>query len=299
MGPKKKLLTISISSTALFDLSESERVYREEGLEAYRNYQITAEDEVLQPGEGFALVKKILNINTFFKEPRVEVILLSRNSADTGLRVFNSIAAHNLGITRAAFCSGKSPYRYTAAFGSDLFLSTNSDDVRGALEQGVPSATLLSRPGEGPKGANESLNIAFDADAVLFSDEAEKVFQKRGLRAFSQHESDRASEALGRGPFKSFLEALHTLQKEFPEGESPIRTTLVTARSAPAHERIIRTLRYWDIRLDESLFLGGMDKTEFLKNFGADIFFDDLQSNCDRAADYLLSGHVPHGVAND
>jgi len=303
MSETLKPLTVAISSTALFDLTESNNIYVEQGLEAYRRYQIAHEDSVLERGDGFDLVEKLLNINNLFDKPRVEIILLSRNSADTGLRVFNSIRAHNLSITRAAFCGGHSPYRYIHAYGGDLFLSTDAEDVRCALEQNVAAAQLMSRyRGHQTKQESpdrQSLKLAFDGDAVLFSDEAEQVYQADGLAAFSASELSQAQQPLGGGPFKSFLRALHQLQQEFPEGESPIRTALVTARSAPAHERVIRTLREWDIRLDESLFLGGMDKTEFLTAFGADIFFDDHPVHCERAAELVATGHVPHGITNN
>jgi len=297
--PEVKPLSVAISSTALFDLSESNAIYEEQGLEAYRRYQIAHEDTVLAPGDGYSLVEKLLNINKLLGKPRVEVVLLSRNSADTGLRVFNSISAYQLDITRAAFCGGESPYRYISAFGCDLFLSTYAQDVRQALEQNVAAAMLLGRfrkSGDSPD--NSVLRLAFDGDAVLFSDEAERVYQNAGLDAFSASETAQAQQPVGGGPFKAFLAALHRLQQEFPEGQSPIRSALVTARGAPAHERVIRTLRDWDIRLDESLFLGGMDKTEFLRGFGADIFFDDQSSHCERAADHVATGHVPHGVMN-
>ena len=291
------ILTVAISSTALFDLSASNDIYLEQGLEAYRRYQIGQEETILEPGEGYGLVEKLLNINKILGNPRVEVILLSRNSADTGLRVFNSIRAHGLDITRAAFCGGASPYRYIGAFGCDLFLSTEPDDVRQALGQGVAAASLLGR--SRARGQSELLKLAFDGDSVLFSDEAEQVYQSDGLDAFAASEAARAQQPLAGGPFKAFLDALQHLQKEFPAGESPIRTALVTARGAPAHERVIRTLRAWDIRLDESLFLGGMDKTSFLRAFEADIFFDDQAAHCERAADHVPSAHVPHGVANE
>lgn len=291
-------LTIAISSTALFDLSASDRIYREEGLAAYRQYQIDQEDEILSPGEGFSLVKKLLNINHLLNKSRVEVILLSRNSADTGLRVFNSIKHFELDISRAAFCGGQSPYRYIRAFDCDLFLSTDGGDVRQALEQNVAAAMLLGQS-SGDTSIDEPLRLAFDGDSVLFSDEAERIYQSEGLDAFSESEEEHAQKPLAGGPFKPFLSALQHLQREFPEGESPIRTALVTARGAPAHERVIRTLRAWDIRLDESLFLGGIEKTDFLRAFDADIFFDDQSAHCERAAPHIATGHVPHGIAND
>ena len=297
-------LTIAISSRALFDLDESNRVYDEDGLEAYRRYQIAHEDMTLDRGEAFFFVQKFLNINKILDKHRVEVILLSRNSADTGLRIFHSIKAYGLDITRAAFCGGESPYRYIQAFGGSLFLSTQADDVAHALEHGVAAATLLGGSGESATGkvrdpAGEQLRLAFDGDSVLFSDEAEQVYQSEGLEAFAETEAAAAGDALEGGPFKDFLRALHELQREFPEDQCPIRTALVTARSAPAHERVIRTLRAWDVRLDESLFLGGMEKTEFLRAFGADVFFDDQSQHCERASPHVVSGHVPHGVVNN
>ncbi|WP_111641734.1 5'-nucleotidase [Marinimicrobium alkaliphilum] len=290
-------LVIAISSRALFNLNESHRVFESEGLEAYSQYQIDHEDQVLEPGDAFPMVQKLLRLNDHLDgDPRVEVILLSRNSADTGLRVFNSIEHYGLPITRAAFCSGNSPYRYISAFGCHLFLSTDSEDVRHALDQGVAAATLM--PSGARHGNDDQLRFAFDGDAVLFSDEAEQIFKSQGLNAFTESEKASAKTPLSGGPFKAFLSALHGLQSEFSEARCPIRTALVTARSAPAHERVIRTLRAWNIRIDESMFLGGLPKGEFLKAYGADVFFDDQQTHCDSASEHVATGHVPHGVAN-
>lgn len=291
-------LTVAISSSALFDLSESHAVYTKEGLEAYGRYQIEHEDVPLETGEAFPLVQKLLRINQTKKgHDRVEIILLSRNSADTGLRVFNSIQHHNLDISRAAFCSGESPHRYVSAFGSHLFLSTDADDVREALDNGIAAATLLTKGSR--QTDNEILRFAFDGDAVLFSDEAERVYKEDGLEAFAASEQKSAHTPLTGGPFRQFLAALQTLQAEFSRDDCPIRTALFTARSAPAHERVIRTLRAWNIRIDESLFLGGMPKAEFLRAYGADVFFDDQQGHCDLASEHVATGHVPHGVANE
>lgn len=290
-------LIIAISSRALFNLDASHEVYESEGLEAYQQYQIRHEEQPLEPGEAFPLVHKLLALNSRLGgNRRVEVILLSRNSADTGLRVFNSIQHHNLDISRAAFCGGQSPYRYINAFGSHLFLSTHAEDVRNALENGVAAATLVSNQARG--NDDDTLRFAFDGDAVLFSDEAERVYKSEGLDAFAASERAAAHEPLSGGPFKAFLAALQQLQSEFPPDGSPIRTALVTARSAPAHERVIRTLRAWNIRLDESIFLGGLDKGEFLRSFRADVFFDDQLTHCDSASSHVATGHVPHGIAN-
>ena len=279
-------------------MKESHEIYESQGVAAYSKYQREHEDDVLEPGEAFPLVTKLLRINEKLGgEPRVEVILLSRNSADTGLRVFNSIAHHGLNITRAAFSGGNSPYRYVSAFACHLFLSTNAQDVRSALDSGMAAATLL--PSQKSISESDELRFAFDGDAVLFSDASERIFKERGLDAFTANEKAEARMPLDAGPFKKFLQTLHSLQAEFPIDECPIRTALVTARAAPAHERVVRTLREWGIRIDESLFLGGLSKGDFLKSFGADVFFDDQQVHCSSASEHVATGHVPHGVANE
>ncbi len=296
-------LVVATSSRALFDLDEAHRVFEEEGVDAYHEYQIAHEDEILQPGVAFPLVRKLLGLNEVFAgKVKVEVVLLSRNSADTGLRVFNSIAHHGLDITRAAFTGGRSPFEYASVLGAHLFLSAEPDDVARALEAGVAAAAIAPGPVAQAKGGvdqeSEQLRIAFDGDAVLFSDEAERVYRERGLAAFEESEKAAAHEPLGAGPFRRFLEVLHRMQTLAEDGTSPIRTALVTARGAPAHERVIRTLRAWDIRIDEALFLGGLDKSDFLRAFKADIFFDDHSGHVTSAARYVPAGHVPHGVAN-
>jgi len=292
-----KKLTVGISSMALFDLVESNKVFETEGKEAYCSYQIKHEDEVLDPGVAYPLVKKLLSLNKRSSDALVEVVLLSRNSADTGLRIFNSIREHNLDIKRAAFTGGQTPFAYISAFEVDLFLSTTPDDVRQALDAGHAAATILS--GKGSDSENDQLRIAFDGDAVIFSDESERIYKEKGLEAFTENEQLSAKKPMSGGPFKSFLSALHSLQSHFTEDDSPVRTALVTARSAPAHERVVRTLRTWGIRIDEALFLGGLNKGEFLKSFGADIFFDDQQTHCESASEHVATGHVPHGVANE
>jgi 5'-nucleotidase len=289
-------LVVAISSRALFDLNESHRIYTESGVDAYHRYQVAHEDEVLAPGPAFALVKKLLLLNRSDNQ-YVEVILLSRNSADTGLRVFNAIKHYGLDISRAAFTKGEPTSRYVPAFGAHLFLSADTDDVRRVLTDGYAAATIV--PSTVGKNETNDLRIAFDGDAVLFSDEAERVYQKSGLAAFSQSETDAALQPLSGGPFKEFLAGLHRIQSDFAADQSPIRTALVTARSAPAHERVIRTLRAWNIRIDEALFLGGLDKGEFLRAFGADIFFDDQHTHIESAARHVATGHVPHGILNE
>ncbi|KQO02470.1 MULTISPECIES: 5'-nucleotidase [Stenotrophomonas] len=307
-----RLLTVAVTSRALFDLEEGHALFESEGVEAYAAYQREHEDDILKPGVAFPVVRKLLALNggTPTETPRVEVILLSRNSADTGLRIFNSIQHYGLGIVRATFTAGEPTWPYVKPFGTDLFLSANPESVRRALVHGIAAATIL------PRGAGEvsaaaaatdtgrpstQLRIAFDGDAVIFGDEGERISREQGVEAFGRHERENAHEPLSGGPFRSFLSALHALQAAFPAGEeAPIRTALVTARSAPAHERVIRTLREWGVRLDEALFLGGRHKGPFLEAFGADIFFDDSQHNIDSARQHhsVAAGHVPHGIAN-
>ena len=310
-----RLLTVAVTSRALFDLEEGHSLFEKEGVEAYAAYQRSHEDDILEPGVAFPVVRKLLALNQGAPEdtPRVEVILLSRNSADTGLRIFNSIQHYGLDIVRATFTSGEATWPYVKPFGTDLFLSANPDSVRRALSHGIAAATILPRGKDEQHAAAEAivaddsrlptqLRIAFDGDAVIFGDESERISREQGVEAFGRHEQARAREPLSGGPFRSFLSALHALQAAFPVGEaSPIRTALVTARSAPAHERVIRTLREWDVRLDEALFLGGRHKGPFLEAFGADIFFDDSQHNIDSARQHqhVAAGHVPHGIAND
>jgi len=290
-------LVVAISARALFDLSESHDLFENRGLEAYREYQMARENELLAPGIAFPLVQKLLKLNDAPPAaPRVEVILLSRNSSDTGLRIFNSIEHYKLSIVRAAFTGGAPTAPYVASFGAQLFLSANPESVARALHDGVAAATIL--PSKAPTTASDQLRIAFDGDAVIFGDESERVSEEQGIDAFHRNEVELADQPLSGGPFRAFLAALHRLQEAFPADASPIRTALVTARSAPAHKRVILTLRSWGVRLDEALFLGGRDKGPFLEAFGADIFFDDSHANIESARSYVTAGHVPHGVRN-
>lgn len=291
-------LTVGISSRALFDLDASHTIYEDGGLEAYMAYQREREDEILQPGVAFNLVQKLLALNNDgMDHPGVEVILLSRNSADTGLRIFNSIEHHELDIQRAVFTNGASPSQYIEPSGVQLFLSANDDDVRRVLMAGYAAATIL--PSATRENRSGQLRLAFDGDAVIFSDEAERVYKEQGLAAFSDSERLAAARPLAAGPFKRVLEGIQRIQSAYPVEENPIRTALITARSAPAHKRVILTLRAWGIRVDEALFLGGREKAPFLRAFGADIFFDDQQMHCSIASRDIATGHVPHGVANE
>lgn len=288
---KYEKLIISISSRALFDLTESHAIFENDGIDAYARYQIAHENEPLNPGAAFPLVKKLLALNADHPEPIVEVILLSRNSADTGLRIFNSIEHYGLNMTRAVFTSGRSTYDYVSALDTHLFLSSDPVEVRKALDAGLASAVIL--PTTPQAMPHPELRIAFDGDAVLFSDESQIIYEREGLDSFNHNEKKEAHHPLNGGPFKNFLAQLSAIQKLYPADAAPIRTALVTARSAPAHERVIRTLRDWQIRIDEALFLGGKDKAIFLKAFGADLYFDDQINYCESAKQHVATGHVP------
>lgn len=295
-----KKLVIGVSSRALFDMSMENDIFERQGVEAYCRYQVAHENEPLKPGPGFSLIQSLLAINKLpGQEGRVEVIIMSRNSADTSLRVFNSIGHYNLNITRAALVSGAQLAQYLNAFKTDLFLSAYEDDVLEAIRSGVAAGIIYSdgvhHYETDNKRGSELIRIAFDGDAVLFSDESEQIYQQEGLEAFEENERENAKDPLKQGPFAKLLKTISDLQKEFAPDEVPIRTALVTSRSAPAHERVIRTLRAWNVRIDEAFFLGGVSKRDVLEAFGAQIFFDDQAVHTDRASEVVPSARVPVG----
>jgi len=227
----------------------------------------------------------------------VEVVILSRNDPVSGMRVFRSVQHYGLTLERGVFTRGQPPWRYLRPLAANLFLSTNDADVRSALAAGVPAARVYPESARASAAHPHEVRIAFDGDAVLFSDEAERIFQRDGLSAFQDHERERAGTPLAPGPFKPLLEALHRLQRE-PVAGMELRTALVTARSAPAHERAIRTLLDWQIQVDEAMFLGGLAKGEFLREFEPDFFFDDQTGHIENAAPHVPAGHVASGVSN-
>jgi 5'-nucleotidase len=291
-------LVVALSSRALFDFEAENQVFDEQGDDAYERLQLERIDQPAQPGVAFPLVKKLLAFNDD-GEHRVEVVILSRNDPASGLRVFNSAKAKGLNLQRGVFTKGAPPYRYLKPLGAHLFLSANPDDVHGALESGFPAARVFSKSLIDAARHPNELRIAFDGDAVLFSDEAERVFQSSGLDAFQTHETTHAARPLPPGPFKPLLEALHRLQRAAGEKVGiKLRTALVTARSAPAHERAIRTLIEWGIEVDEAMFLGGLEKGPFLKEFEPDFFFDDQLAHCESAVLAGPTGHVAAGVVN-
>ena len=294
-------LVVAISSRALFDLEESHHVYETEGLAQYIGYQIEHEEDTLLPGVAFPLIRRLLALRyPDSEDAAVEVILVSKNDPNTGLRIFNSIEHYGLGITRAAFTGNRSPYQYLPAFRADLFLSADPEDVRLALEHGNAAATILTGLNF-TDDDNAEIRIAFDGDAVLFSDEAERVYQAEGLSGFLQHEVDKCDLPLAPGPFKPFLEAINRLQLAYQSiGSSKlVRTALVTARNSPSHKRAVKTLRHWGVHVDEAFFLGGLNKVPILEQYRPHIFFDDQRAYCDPASQVVPTGHVPAGVRNE
>jgi len=289
-------LVVAISSRALFDFEEENRVFDRDGEAAYIALQFARLDVPAREGVAFPLVKKLLAFNTR-EVQRVEVVILSKNDPVSGLRVFRSAARAGLPLERGVFTRGRSPYRYLDSLKANLFLSTNESDVMSALEAKCPAARVYPESAQAASRHANEVRIAFDGDAVLFSDEAERVYQRDGLEAFTRHETANALQPLPPGPFKPLLEALHRLQSE-KELPIALRTALVTARSAPAHERAVRTLMEWNVAVDEAMFLGGLDKGAFLKAFEPDFYFDDQRRHIDSARLHVAAGHVPFGVAN-
>ena len=289
-------LVVAISSRALFDFEEENQVFEQSDDRAYMALQLERLDVPAKPGVAFSLVKKLLAFNTP-ETQLVDVVILSRNDPVSGMRVFRSAQHYGLAIERGSFTRGQAPWRYLKPLHANLFLSTHLSDVRAALAAGVPSAQVYPQSMHAGDAHPGEVRIAFDGDAVLFSDEAERVYQAQGLQAFHQHEIKNAALPLPDGPFKPLLFALQQLQKAGTP-DMCIRTALVTARSAPAHERAIRTLMNWHIEVDEAMFLGGLAKGEFLREFEPDFFFDDQTGHIESAAQHVPSGHVASGVRN-
>lgn len=289
-------LVIGISSRALFNLEKENKIFEEQGVAAYEEYQVQHEDEILQKGSAFQLVKAFLNLNSIKQERLVEVIVMSRNNPNTSLRIFNSIEDYGLDITRAALTSGAEITPYLKAFKADLFLSANAQDVQAAINSGIAAGRILTGTAHADsKRKIDQIRIAFDGDAVLFSAESEKIFQKSGMQAFEEHERANANTPMGKGPFANFLTSLSHVQDMFMDSDMhPVRTALVTSRNAPAHERAIKTLRNWGVRIDEAFFLGGVSKTEVLAAFGAHIFFDDQDVHTEPASTVVPSATVPY-----
>ncbi len=289
-------LVVAVSSRALFELEEENRIFEEKGLDAYYQYQLEVEYKPLEKGTGFRVVENLLKINNHFskEDKQVEVIILSKNNAATSLRITNAINAYNLDIIRSGWTSGTNIANYLQAFKVDLFLSADDNDVIHALKNGVAAAKILHSRQDIHNSKGEQVRIAFDGDAVLFSEESELVYKEHGLEAFIEHEKLNRNNPLAQGPFAKLLQTISTIQDKFKGKPSPIRTALVTARSAPTHERVIKTLNVWGVRIDESFFLGGSEKFEVLEAFGADIFFDDQDEHLNKSTSVVPSAKVIH-----
>ena len=294
-----KSLVIGVSSRALFDLSIEDALFHSKGLKAYKDYQLVHENEILNPGPAFPLIKAILNLNARFPSKRpVEVIIMSRNSAETSLRIFNSIQHYNLDISRAVLSGGAPLTEYLTAFNISLFLSQDEKSVEAAIQAGCASAILYSQP-DNSLTELEEIRIAFDGDAVLFSEESEKIYQEEGLDAFLAHEKRNAKKPLPEGPFAKLLRALALIQADCTDKMPSLRTALVTARNGPAHERVIRTLRTWGLEVNEVFFLGGVPKSQILKAFKPHMFFDDHTGHCEEAAQFVPTGRVPAAIRKE
>ena len=289
-------LVVAISSRALFDFEEENRLFEAADDRAYMQLQLLRLEQPARPGVAFSLVHKLLAFNTR-ESMRVQVVILSRNDPVSGMRVFRSCQHYGLPIERGVFTRGQSPWRYLKPLDANLFLSANDADVRGALAAGVPAARVFPHAARASDAHPDEVRIAFDGDAVLFGDESEAIFQREGLRAFQTHEATHSGTPLAPGPFKPLLQALHRLQAA-PSSGMRLRTALVTARSAPAHERAVRTLMAWNIDVDEAMFLGGLPKGAFLREFEPDFFFDDHTGHVHSAAEHVPAGHVASGVRN-
>ena len=315
--PLSDRLVIALSSRALFDFEEENRVFEAHDDHAYMRLQLERLDEPARPGVAFSLARKLIAFNRCGREPRVELVILSRNDPVSGLRVFRSCQHYGLGVERGVFTRGESPWRYLRPLNAQLFLSANEADVRSALDAGVAAARVLPHAARASETHPNEVRIAFDGDAVLFSDEAERIYQRDGLDAFQLHEQTHSNRPLAAGPFKPLLLALQRLRQMSGAAQSHgdaadaaaitaaaapsgmrIRTALVTARSAPAHERAIRTLMNWRIEVDEAMFLGGLPKGEFLREFEPDFFFDDQTRHVEGAATHVPAGHVAAGISN-
>jgi 5'-nucleotidase len=286
-------LVIAISSRALFDLEEENRLFDKKGLEKYYHHQIAKESKVLKPGSAFGFIYNFLEINRHFDEKLIEVIILSRNNAATGLRIRKSIDHYGLDIDRAGWSAGEPISKYLEAFSVDLFLSAHEEDVQEAINAGIAAARILPKRYK-KKRKDHTVRIAFDGDAVLFSDASERIYKKKGLDAFLKHERKNAQNPLPKGPFAKLLKVISAIQETFPMEKAPIRTALITARNFSTFERVIRTFEAWNVRVDEAFFLGGVEKGEVVKSFNADIFFDDQDVHLDSVSRKTPSAKVPY-----
>ena len=295
-------IVIAISSSALFDMTESDKIFREKGLLAYKEHQKANVDEPLRKGVAFPFVSRLLKINDDFPSSRpVEVIMLSKNSPETGLRAFNSFKHYGLDITRAVLSSGGANFQYLPAFSADLFLSSNEEDVKDALKLGYPAGKIVESSVD--DDGSPELRLAFDFDGVLADDESEKIYKDKGMEEYRRYESSKVFEPLTPGPLEPLLKKISSFQtmernyeSSHPDYVPKIKTSIVTARNAPAHERMIRTLNSWGIDVDSLFLLGGMDKDKILSILKPHMFFDDQMVHLENI--HAPAVHIPFGIAN-
>ncbi|RZK62112.1 MAG: 5'-nucleotidase, partial [Pedobacter sp.] len=289
-------LVVGISSRALFDLEEENTLFNQQGIVEYRKLQREREDKILMPGAGFHVIKALLELNKLSKERLVEVIVMSRNSPETGIRVLNSLKHYKLDITRSAFTGGEPLFEYIEAFEIDLFLSKEENDVQRVIDRGSAAAALIYDPPKDFIPETSTVRIAFDADAVIFSDESEQRYKREGIEAFHNYEMENEQNPLKEGPHAKLLLMLSKIQHKMSTGVelSPLRLAIVTARNSPSHMRVINTLRNWDVYIDEAFFLGGLSKDKILKAFKAHIFFDDQDAHLSSACMLVPSARVPY-----
>ncbi|GHT31759.1 5'-nucleotidase [Bacteroidia bacterium] len=289
----KDTLVIGISSRALFDLEKENTLFDQSGVEEYQRYQIENENVPLEKGTAFHLIESLLKINSYRKDKQlIEVVVMSRNSPDTGLRILNSISHYGLPITRSAFTSGEPLADYVESFEVDLFLSKHEADIQEIINSGKCAAALIYDHPKDYKPDTQTVRIAFDADAVIFSDDSERIFKAEGLEKFQENERENENVPLLEGPFAKFIKVLSKVQSEL--NERLIRIAIVTARDYPANIRVIKTLRAWGVSVDEAFFLGGVPKDKVLKAFNAHIFFDDQELHVKPASDVVPSSRVPY-----
>lgn len=302
-----KKLVVGVSTNALFDLQKEDNIYNKDGVEAFKKFQKENRNVKLEKGLAFPFVRRFLNINKLFPtEKPVDVVLLSKNSPETGLRVFNSIKEYGLEITRAAFTSGKSPFEYIPAFNISLFLSTNKADVKNAIDKNYPAGLILNTQIHDDE-TDDELRVAFDFDGVLASDQAERIYQKnKDLHEYHEFEQMHSNEPLEAGLLFDFFQKLSTFQKleakkiiKSPEYKKVLRTAIITARNAPSHERAVNTLTSWDVSVDEMFFLGGIEKRRFLEVIRPHLFIDDQIGHLDQSLIDIPLVHIPFGIMNE
>ena len=293
-------LVVGVSTRALFNLEKENEVFEKKGISGYRKYQLEHEDDLLEPGTAFHLVQGLLQLNQQAEKRIVEVVVMSRNSPETGVRILNSIKKHQLDISRLALSGGEPLAPYIDAFSVDLFLSKDEKDVQTVIDSRACAAAMIYAPPDSFDPKDNRVKIAFDADAVLFSEDSELRYKQEGIESFHAWEASHEDDPLSEGPFAKLLVKLSRIQESLPTGieMSPLRIAIVTARSAPSHMRVIKTLRKWGVYVDEAYFLGGLSKDQVLNAFGAHIFFDDQDAHLESASKKVPSGKVPYSTGS-